>query len=93
MMSVRVLQALVVVVILGWIFVPIYIKAGVKQTHLHVTIPLSSNTLNIYFIIIITPAVQSNVLKQSYSLHMRRNLVALIEAHIQKPVRGIDLTY
>lgn len=47
MMSVCVFQALVVVVILGWLFVPIYIKAGVKQTHLHVTVTLNSNTLNI----------------------------------------------
>lgn len=29
-----VFQALVVVVILGWLFVPIYIKAGVKRTHI-----------------------------------------------------------
>lgn len=39
-----VFQALVVVVILGWIFVPIYIKAGVKQTRSHVTLTLHSNT-------------------------------------------------
>lgn len=39
-----VFQALVVVVILGWIFVPIYIKAGVRQTHSHVTNALHSNT-------------------------------------------------
>lgn len=39
-----VFQALVVVVILGWIFVPIYIKAGVKKTHSHVTNTLHSNT-------------------------------------------------
>lgn len=37
-----VFQALIVVVILGWLFVPIYIKAGVNRTHR----PHVGNTLN-----------------------------------------------
>lgn len=38
-----VFQALIVVVILGWLFVPIYIKAGVNRTHR----PHVGNTLNV----------------------------------------------
>lgn len=56
------LQALIFVVILGWIFVPIYIKAGVSQTTpLHLSLLLRAGIL---------PGIRNSIIK---SLWMARD--------------------